>query len=132
MGKKSTLPAVPDSAEHAAGGPSSLENRVAGRLKMQRTIRVRPSIPGSKVAEEILDTLNVSRNGLYFGTASGSYYEGMRLFVTYPYSSVPGAINRDYVAKVMRVDRLPNGLYGVAIQFSSTIYLEMNTGRGRG
>ena len=91
---------------------------------MGRSIRVRPSVPGPNTAEEILETLNVSRNGLYFGTARKSYCKGMRLFITYPYSSAPGAINRDYLARVLRVDRLPNGLCGVAVQFSTTLYLD--------
>jgi len=92
---------------------------------------VRPSVPGSNAVDEKLMTLNVSRNGLYFGTASRSYYKGMRLFVTYPYSAAPGAINRDYIAEVVRVDRLPNGHYGVAIQLLTTLHLEMNTRKGR-
>ncbi len=80
---------------------------------------------------EVLKTLNVSRNGLYFGTISSFYFKGMRLFVTYPYSSTAGALNRDYVAEVMRVDQLPNGHYGVAIRFLTTLHLEMNTKNSR-
>ena len=94
---------------------------------MERFIRVRPSSPVPGSLDEILKTLNVSRNGLYFGTARKSYFKGMRLFVTYPFDSAPGAINRDYVAQVMRVDRLPNGLYGIAVRFSTTLYLGTHT-----
>jgi hypothetical protein len=92
---------------------------------------VRPSVPGSKTVSEILKTLNFSRNGLYFGTISNFYFKGMRLFVTYPYSSTPGALNRDYVAEVVRVDQLPNGHYGVAIRLLSTLHLEMSTKNSR-
>jgi hypothetical protein len=127
MEKKSILPSVPDSVKHKPAGPLLLEKRDKGRLKLARSIRVRPSLPGSKVVEEILETLNVSRHGLYFATACSSYYKGMRLFVTYPYSSAHGAINRDYLAKVVRVNRLPNDLYGIAVQFSTTLSLEMHT-----
>jgi hypothetical protein len=127
MEKKSTLPSVTDSLEDKAAGPANLNRRDKGRLKLARSIRVRPSVPGLKAVEEILDTLDVSRNGLYFGTTSSSYHKGMGLFVTYPYSSSPGAINRDYFAKVTRVDRLPNGLYGVAVQLLTTLYLDMHT-----
>jgi hypothetical protein len=122
---------VPDPVEHKPAGPPLLEKRVKVRLRLGRSIRVRPSVPGSNAVDEKLMTLNVSRNGLYFGTASRSYYKGMRLFVIYPYSAAPGAINRDYNAEVVRVDRLPNGHYGVAIQLLTTLHLEMNTRKGR-
>ena len=127
MEKKSILPSVPGSVEQKPAGPQQLEKRDKGRLRLARSIRVRPSVPGSEAVEEILETLNVSRYGLYFATACRSYFKGMRLFVTYPYSSAHGAINRDYLAKVMRVDRLPNDLYGIAVQFSTTLSLEMHS-----
>jgi hypothetical protein len=127
MENKSISPSVPGSVEHKPAGPSLLDKRDKSRLKLGRSIRVRPSLPGSKAVEEILETLNVSRHGLYFGTTSSAYYKGMRLFITYPYSSAPGAINRDYIAEVMRVDRPPNGLYGIAVRLLKTLTLEMNT-----
>jgi len=131
MEKKSTSPSVPDPVEDKPAGPPLREKRDRVRLRLGRSIRVRPSVPGSKAVDEKLETLNVSRNGLYFGTTSRSYYQGMRLFVTYPYSSAHGAINRDYIAEVVRVDRLPNGRYGVAVQFLTTLHLEMNTRKAR-
>jgi hypothetical protein len=127
MQKKSISPSVPGSVEHKPVDRPLLEKRNKGRLKMERSIRVRPSVPGSKAVEEILDTRNVSRHGLYFVTASSAYYKGMRLFITYPHSSAPGAINRDYIAEVIRMDRLPNGQYGVAVQLLTTLTLEMHT-----
>jgi hypothetical protein len=127
MEKKSISPSVPGSVEHKPADRPLLEKRDKGRLKMERSIRVRPSVPGSKAVEEILETLNVSRHGLYFVTANSAYYKGMRLFITYPYSSAPGAINRDYIAEVIRIDRLPNGQYGVAVQLLTTLNLEMYT-----
>jgi hypothetical protein len=131
MEKRSRIPIAPNALEHKPAEPSRLEKRGKGRLKMGSFIRVRPSVPGSKAVSEILKTLNVSRNGLYFGTISDSYFKGMRLFVTYPYSSTPGALNRDYVAEVVRVDQLPNGHYGVAIRLLTSIHLEMNTKNSR-
>jgi hypothetical protein len=131
MEKKSISPIVLDRVEHNPAEPSRLEKRGKGRLRLGCFIRVRPSVPGSKSVSEVLKTLNVSRNGLYFGTISNFYFKGMRLFVTYPYSSTAGALNRDYVAEVMRVDQLPNGHYGVAIRLLSTLHLEMNTKNSR-
>jgi hypothetical protein len=131
MEKKSISPIVLDPVEHGPAEPSRLEKRGKGRLKLGCFIRVRPSVPGSNSVSEVLKTLNVSRNGLYFGTISNFYFKGMRLFVTYPYSSTAGALNRDYVAEVMRVDQLTNGHYGVAIRLLSTLHLEMNTKSSR-
>jgi hypothetical protein len=131
MEKKSISPIAPVPVEHRPAEPSRLEKRGKGRLKLGSSIRVRPSVPGSKSVSEVLKTLNVSRNGLYFGTISDFYHKGMRLFVTYPYSSTPGALNRDYVAEVVRVDQLPNGHYGVAIRLLTTLHLEMNTKNSR-
>jgi hypothetical protein len=127
MEKKSISRIVPESAEDKHAGAPLSEKRNRARLRLGRSIRVRPSVPGSRSADEILETLNVSRNGLYFGTTSNAYYKGMRLFVTYPYSSTPGAINRDYIAEVVRVDRLPDDLHGVAIRFLTTLHLGMNS-----
>ena len=124
-------PMVLDRVEDSPADPPRLEKRGKGRLRLGCFIRVRPSVPGSKSVSEVLKTLNVSRNGLYFGTISSFYFKGMRLFVTYPYSSTAGALNRDYVAEVMRVDQLPNGHYGVAIRLLSTLHLEMNTKNSR-
>jgi|GraSoi2013_100cm_1033763.scaffolds.fasta_scaffold271552_1 hypothetical protein len=131
MEKKSMSPMVLDRVEDSPADPPRLEKRGKGRLRLGCFIRVRPSVPGSKSVSEVLKTLNVSRNGLYFGTISSFYFKGMRLFVTYPYSSTAGALNRDYVAEVMRVDQLPNGHYGVAIRFLTTLHLEMNTKNSR-
>jgi hypothetical protein len=40
----------------------------------------------------------------------------MRLFVTMPYSRDPAAINREYLAEVVRLELLPNGLTSVGIK----------------
>ena len=72
MENKSMSPMVLDPVEHSPAEPPRLEKRGKGRLRLGCFIRVRPSVPGSKAVSEILKTLNVSRNGLYFGTISNS------------------------------------------------------------
>ncbi len=47
----------------------------------------------------------------------------MRLFVTYPYSDAPGALNREYVGKVLRIDDLGHGRRGIAVQLLMPLYL---------
>jgi hypothetical protein len=78
----------------------------------------------------VLETTNVSRTGLYFVSAKKFFFKGMRLFVEYPYSVDFGAINRDYLAEVVRIKELPNGQYGVAVHLLSTLHLGREDVRG--
>jgi hypothetical protein len=45
----------------------------------------------------------------------------MRIFVTFPYSSPHDPMNTEYVAQVVRVERLPNGKTGVAVHLLMTV-----------
>jgi hypothetical protein len=89
-------------------------------------VRARPSQPTDDEFDEVLDTLNSSRGGCYFAGDSPRYKRHTRLFVTFPYSSAVGALNRDYIGEVLRVDDLPDGRIGVAINFVTTIGLIQN------
>ena len=99
------------------------ERRRKGRLKLPQTVRVRPSDPRLLDFDEILPTLNTSRDSVYFASKNVSYAQGMRLFVTYPYTDGPGSLNREYLAKVVRVDDLGNGRRGVAVEILMPIYV---------
>jgi hypothetical protein len=92
------------------------EKRRSRRAKMTRTLRVRPSEPRDEHFEDLTTSTNASKEGIYFTTRLSNYYPGMRAFVTCPYSSPHDPMNREYVAQVMRVDKLPNGKFGVAVQ----------------
>jgi len=91
------------------------ERRVAGRNQLALPIRVR-SLTEQCQSEEITRTENVSLGGLYF-TTQGNYQIGSRLLVTYPHWTGPGSINREYSARVARLDRLPDHTLGVAVEF---------------
>jgi hypothetical protein len=45
----------------------------------------------------------------------------MRLFVTYPFTFANDPMKSEYIAEVVRVDQLPDGKFGVAIQLLTTI-----------
>ncbi|HME13179.1 MAG TPA: hypothetical protein VKF79_09985 [Candidatus Acidoferrum sp.] len=97
--------------------PSSRpERRGTRRCKITQLMRVRPSDPEKDHFEDLRGSLSVSRSGVYFHTSEKSYEIGMRLFVTMPYSNNPTAMNREYLAEVVRKDALPNGLNGVGIK----------------
>ncbi len=81
------------------------ERRRKGRLKLPQTVRVRPSDPHLHDFDEILPTLNASRDSVYFASKNVSYTQGMRLFVTYTYSDAPGSLNREYLGKECSVSQ---------------------------
>jgi len=98
------------------GRPPGPERRTKLRLKLPQVVRVRPSEPHQYEFDEILSTLNAARDSAYFVSQNDLYEEGMRLFVTFPYSKAPGSINQDFVAKVVRIDDLGKGRRGIAVQ----------------
>lgn len=96
-------------------------DRRSRRAKMVRPLRVRPSEPRDEHFEDLPSSLNVSKEGIYFLTRRDGYYPGMRVFVTFPFSSPHDPLNCEYVAQVLRVDKLPNGKFGVAVHLQMTM-----------
>lgn len=95
---------------------STPERRGTRRCKITQLMRVRPSDPEKDHFEDLRGSVSVSRTGVYFHTSETGYEIGMRLFVTMPYSHDPTALNREYLAEVVRKDPLSNGLTGVGIK----------------
>jgi hypothetical protein len=100
---------------------SKPEQRTCTRAKLPLPVRSRPSQPTIDDFDEVLVTVNSCRSGCYLATDTMLYRKHMRLFVTLPYSDAPGALNRDYVSEVLRVDNLKDGRTGVAVKFLMTI-----------
>jgi hypothetical protein len=50
----------------------------------------------------------------------------MRLYVTYPYDSSPTAINKEFIARVVRIDPLPDGRNGIAVELLNSLGLQAN------
>ena len=91
------------------------------RAKIARTLRVRPSDPRDEHFEDLATSVNASKHGIYFRTRRENYYPGMRVFVTFPYTSPHDPMNCEYVAQVMRVEKLPNNRIGVAVHLLMTV-----------
>ena len=112
------------------GGPSQParqnERRASRRCKITQLMRIRPSDPEKEPFEDLRGTHSVSRSGVYFQTSETLYEIGMRLFVTMPYSNQPAAMNREYLAEVVRKDELPTGMFGIGFK----ILLEMGLQQG--
>ncbi|HVO57686.1 MAG TPA: hypothetical protein VMT51_08330 [Dongiaceae bacterium] len=100
------------------------ERRGSRRCKINQLMRIRPSDPEKEHFEDLRGSASVSRSGVYFQTSEKGYEIGMRLFVTMPYSHDPSAINREYLAEVVRMDALSNGLTGVGIKLLMEIGMQ--------
>jgi hypothetical protein len=110
---RATIAPLPDS-----------DRRDKRRARIAQPVRVRPSMPGGDEFDDVLATINVSRHGLYFSTDRPTYKKGLRLFITLPFHDDPNAINLEYIGEVVRVDRLADGNFGVAVHLKMTVNLQ--------
>jgi hypothetical protein len=88
------------------------DRRREPRTRIARPVYVQPGDPTAERFEEVRTMTDFSRNGLYFITQRESYCEGMQLRVTPAF----GCFNLEYVGEVVRIERLPFGEYGIAVQ----------------
>ena len=105
--------------------PAGEERRRKPRIKLPQMIRVRPSGPNPEDFDEVLPTLNASKNSVYFVPQNGVFTPDMRVFVTFPYATGPGAINQEFIGRVTRVDQLPGNKQAVAVELLMPIYVGM-------
>jgi len=104
------------------------EKRRNRRAKITKPLRVRPSEPRDEHFEDLPVSVNASKDGIYFQTRRESYYKGMRVFVTFPFTSAHDPMNCEYVAEVVRIEKLHNNRFGVAVHLLMTL----NYGSGAG
>ncbi|MHB8499842.1 MAG: hypothetical protein ACYDCG_04140 [Candidatus Acidiferrales bacterium] len=100
----------------ATSKSTTKERRGTRRCKITQLMRIRPSDPEKEHFEDLRGTLSVSPSGVYFQSSEPGYEIGMRLFVTLPYSQDPMAINREYLAEVVRRIPLPTGMFGIGLK----------------
>ena len=89
------------------------ERRQAQREDRSEPVLICPCDP--ECPEEVCRTLNVSRNGLYFTTRTGHYFPGMNVIVT-PNFRPDDPMQQEYMGDVVRLERLEDGKWGVAIR----------------
>ena len=95
------------------------ERRRSRRIRIGQPVRVAPSDPRETPFEETATTKNVSREGIYFLSKKGTFREGMRLFVTLPYHFPRDPHDLEYLGQVTRIENLPDGNHGIAVQLLS-------------
>jgi len=113
-------------SDQKATMPEEAEKKYAAqrrsrRAKIARPVRVRPSEPRDEHFEDLPISVNASKEGIYFISRREAYYPGMRVFVTFPFSSRHDPMNCEYVAEVVRVEKLANGRSGVAVHLKMTM-----------
>jgi hypothetical protein len=101
--------------------PQYAEQRRSRRAKIAKPLRVRPSDPRDEHFEDLPVSVNASKEGIYFQTRRSNYYRGMRVFVTFPFTSPHDPMNCEYVAEVVRVENLANNRFGVALHLKMTM-----------
>ena len=89
------------------------ERRHSSRTDLKQVVRIRPFDP--QLPPEYCTTLNLSADGLYFTTAAAHYSVGTNVYVTGDFQ--PGSpIHRAVAGVIVRVDRVPDERFGIAIQ----------------
>ncbi len=97
------------------------DKRRSRRIRIGQPMKIRLSCAKDAQFEEVNVTKNVAREGIYFVSSSAAYQEGMRLSVTVPYHTPRESQDREYLAQVVRVERLTDGQNGVAVQFLTEV-----------
>ena len=93
------------------------ERRKLRRARLSLLVRLGPANSKDGNFDQVLETLNSTRRGFYFTTNSKSFYRRMPLRVVFPYAATydPVPASEDY-GEVVRLDTLPDGQLGVAVQ----------------
>lgn len=100
-----------------APAASGMDRRRRTRAKIAFRVHVRGGVGTLHAFEDIVTTLDASRDGLLLSSSRNGYSIGEILQVTFPYWSTPTAINQSRRAKVIRSSLLHNSRYAVALQF---------------
>jgi PilZ domain-containing protein len=109
------------------------QKRKSRRAKIAKALRVRPSDPKDEHFEDLPMSVNASKEGIYFLTRRENYYKGMRVFVTFPFTSAHDPMNCEYVGEIVRVEKQVNGKIGVAVHLLMTMnYSAGGRGYSRG
>jgi hypothetical protein len=122
-----------DSSSNSGSSPTLAppvsELRRGRRAKLVRPMRVRPSEPRDDHFEDLANSANASKHGIYFISKCPTYYKGMRVFVTFPYSA-HDPMSSEYLAEVVRIDTLPNNRFGIAVDLKMSVNMSPNSRPG--
>jgi hypothetical protein len=95
-----------------------IERRLSPRTGLSLITRIRPVDPA--LLAEYCNSFNVSHSGMYFKTSSAHYLLGIEVHVTSDFF-VAGPNRAEIMGAVVRIDRLEDSGFGVAIHFLPAI-----------
>jgi hypothetical protein len=94
----------------------AIERRRSRRVKVAIPARIRPYYESEQISEELLTATNLSRDGFYFVSRHPAYRTDMNLYVACPAGHSQTVADAEG-ARVVRVDSLGKGEWGVAVTF---------------
>ncbi len=97
------------------------ELRRSRRAKVAKPVRVRPTEARDEHFEDFPISVNASKHGIYFTTRRSGYHKGMRVFVTFPFTSAHDPMSSEYLAEVKRVEVLAHRRFGIAVHLLMTV-----------
>jgi CheY-like chemotaxis protein len=109
------VPTLPIPEEEPVKTGADRRKRKRGMFSVP--VQIRGGVGTLEVFEDLVSSLDVSRDGLLVSTSRGGYSVGERLQVACPYWSSPTAINVPRNAQVIRNVLQPNYTYALALQF---------------
>ncbi len=95
-----------------------IERRRSPRNGITELIRVHPV--NSDFPVEFCTTFNISGTGLYLKTSAAHYFLGMTVELTRNFVA-DDPKSEEIMGAVVRVDRLEDGNFGVAVAFTSAV-----------
>jgi twitching motility two-component system response regulator PilG len=114
--------AAKESAKHSKShGGHFPERRARRRAVISAPVRVRSLDLTRGGPDEATTTLDVSRNGLLVSVRDKSFYRGMDVAVTFPYTRTKGVTQAEQRGRVMRVHEVTPGQYSVAIALNAGV-----------
>src|SRR5271163_3190375 len=121
---------TPSTGTSASAAPKIAERRASRRRNITQLMRIRPSDPEKEHFEDLRGTMSVSRTGVYFQTSEPGYELGMRLFVTMPYTQGAASMSREYLAEVVRLEPMANGMIGIGFKILMEMGMQTNHSYG--
>jgi CheY-like chemotaxis protein len=100
---------------------SGIERRKRTRAKIDFRVLVKGGVGTLEAFEDVVHSVDVTRDGLLLSTLRSGYWVGEPLQVTFPYWNTPTAINKPRRATVIRNGLMRNLHYGLAVKFEEGI-----------
>jgi hypothetical protein len=91
-----------------------IERRMSPRTRLTQLMRIRPLNAGAPT--DYCTTFDVSRTGIYFRTSASHYEVGKKFYVARDFV-VADPNREETIGAVVRIDKLEDGSFGVAVHF---------------